>query len=324
MNAPSAAVATAQALIARGDHSGAIRVIDAAARREEGDALHLAALWRLIGDPLPRDLGKARGLLRRAVLAGHGDAAMTEVALVANGSGGTADFAAARRLLAHAARWHTPAAADLALVEAMTLTDGGLPRTLPESEPLANAPRLWRYRDFVTPAEAAAVNAAVADIMAPSVVADPATGQMRPHPIRTSSGAVIGPTRESLPIRAINLRFAAASGLPVTHGEAISVLHYAPGEEYRRHSDVLPPPYPRRAITMIAYLNDDFTGGETEFPALGITITPRAGDAILFDNLDRDGRAHPGAVHAGLPVARGRKQVATRWIRELPYDPWAG
>jgi len=63
--------------------------------------------------------------------------------------------------------------------------------------------------------------------------------------------------------------------------------------------------------------------GAGKIPALGITVTPRAGDAILFDNLDSDGRAHPGAVHAGLPVRSGRKQVATRWIRQLPYDPWS-
>ena len=62
-------------------------------------ALVLLATWRMIGRPLPRDLPEARKLLRRAVEIGHVDGALMEIAMTANGSGGTADWAGALRLL---------------------------------------------------------------------------------------------------------------------------------------------------------------------------------------------------------------------------------
>lgn len=40
-----------------------------------------------------------------------------------------------------------------------------------------------------------------------------------------------------------------------------------------------------RLGTLIVYLNDDFTGGQTQFPYLEVTVQPSAGDAIYFHSV---------------------------------------
>jgi prolyl 4-hydroxylase len=53
-------------------------------------------------------------------------------------------------------------------------------------------------------------------------------------------------------------------------------------------------------ITLVIYLNDGFTGGETEFPELKKVITPKRGTALLFQHR---------VLHAALTPASGVKYV---------------
>lgn len=312
----------AQALLAKGDRARAVAVGEAGAEHNDADAMFMVAIWRLIGDPLPRDLPAARRLLAKAREWGHPDAAMMEVALTANGTGAPADWTAARALLEQAAPRDEMAARHLALVQAMDLLANGMPRTVPVGDPLSRTPRIAIYRNAFTLEECAHLVQAIADIVAPSVVVDPATGRQVQHPIRNSDGAVIGPTRESLAVTAINHRIAAMTGIAANQGEPLQVLRYAPGQQYRLHSDALPGATNQRIATAIIYLNEGFTGGETAFPDLGIRVVPRAGDMLVFDNVLPDGRPDPRMRHAGLPVTQGVKWIATRWIRAHPHDPW--
>lgn len=316
------AIDQANTLLQRGDTARAIAVIQQAADRGDGDALFQAGLWRLIGTPLPRDLPRARMLLRRAVDAGHADAALIEVALVANGSGGTEDWPAAHALLARAARTNPVAASHLKAVDAMAIDMQGNPAPTPTPEWLCEDPAVARFPALLTPDECAYLIAASNGILAPAVVVDPKTGKMISHPIRTSDGAIVGPTRENLVVRTINRRIAAISGTPVENGESLSILRYRPGQEYRLHSDALPGNVNQRVATVLVYLNDDFEGGETDFPAIGVTVRPAIGDVVLFRNTTASGGADQRMVHAGLPVTQGVKWLATRWIRANRHDPW--
>ena len=181
------------------------------------------------------------------------------------------------------------------------------------------------FRSFLTPAECAHIASVASDMLEPAHVIDPTTGRYIAHPVRTSSGAAIGPARETLIIQAINRRLAAASGTDVSQGEPLQVLHYAPGQQYRAHHDALSPQQAhgnQRRFTMLVYLNDAYEGGATRFIANGIDVRGRAGDMLLFANLRADGSPDPAAQHAGLPITRGAKWLATRWVRALPYDPW--
>ncbi|MES2058659.1 MAG: 2OG-Fe(II) oxygenase [Pseudomonadota bacterium] len=291
---------------------------------DRGDAVALAelAVWRMTGAHIPRDLVKARGLLRRAVVIGHVDAALMEIALTANGSGAAPDWPAALALLRTAARGDHVAANQLKLVKAMKLDDQGAPRTMPSPERLSEHCDLVRYPRLFSPEECMQVATVANDLLEPALVLDPTTGRQISHPIRTSDGAVIGPTREDLVIRALNHRLAAISGTQIDQGEALAVLRYAPGQQYRPHLDSITGAQNQRIKTVLIYLNHGFQGGETIFSELGVTIVPQQGDAIVFTNVTANGSPDPASRHAGLPVIQGVKWLATRWIRAHPLDVW--
>ncbi|WP_331040153.1 2OG-Fe(II) oxygenase [Allosphingosinicella sp.] len=125
---------------------------------------------------------------------------------------------------------------------------------------------------------------------------------------------------ENPAVHALNRRLAAASGTQVTQGEPLQILRYSPGQEYKAHVDALPVGTNQRILTMLVYLNEDYAGGETKFLETGLGFKGRTGDALLFRNASADGRPDPMARHAGLPVTRGQKLIASRWIRAKPLD----
>ena len=306
-----------------GEVDAAIRIAEAAARSGDAEALALLATWRLIGHPLARDLALARSLLAQAAAARHGWAALALIALTANGSGAPPDWKSALTLLQKVAEWDAEAAEHLRLVQAMDIDADGYPTRPAKTEIVSQTPSARCFRAFLTPDECAHIARAGQDLLEPSVVVDPQSGRLMPHPIRTSAGATLGPTRESLPIQAIQRRIAAAAQIPVAQGEPISLLHYAPGQQYRLHVDTLPEPCNQRVATCILYLNDGYAGGETYFEESVTRFRGRIGDALFFLNVDAAGRPDAKSRHAGLPVVKGTKWIATRWLRAAAFDPWA-
>ncbi|WP_343891124.1 2OG-Fe(II) oxygenase [Sphingomonas oligophenolica] len=252
---------------------------------------------------------------------GHADAALMEVALVATGSGGPSDWRAAHGLL-EAVAGDPVAANQLALLALMDLDEDGRPTRVPVGERLSESPDVVRFPGLLSPAECQYVAMTAQDVLEPAVVIDPRTGKMVSHPIRTSLGAVIGPARENLVVRAINARLAAVSNTAIEQGEPLAVLRYAPGQQYRAHLDSIDNAPNQRIKTVLVYLNEGFRGGETRFTANGLNVSPRGGDAILFSNALADGSPDRRSEHAGLPVIQGVKWLATRWIRQRPYNPW--
>ena len=141
---------------------------------------------------------------------------------------------------------------------------------------------------------------------------------------RTSEGMFF--TLNELPlIGRIEQRLAALLGVPVNHGEGLQILHYLPGQEYEPHYDWFDPELPgfgavtavggQRIASVVMYLNTPEQGGSTAFPEIGLTVTARRGSAVYFAY---EGGDH-SSLHAGLPVLRGEKWIATKWLRERPY-----
>lgn len=321
MSAPS--VEQALRLAQGGRAAEAETMLTAAGERGDAAAWMQLAVWRLIGEPLPRDVPLARKLLRKAVGIGHVDAALMEIALTANGSGAKPDWSRALALLRTAARADPVAAQQLGLVSAMTLDARGDPVRLPPATSLAERPAVTLVRGFLSQRECEHIAGAGNAVLQPASVVDPATGRQIAHPIRTSYEGQIGPAREDLVIQAINRRIAALSGTNVAQGEPLTVLRYTAGQEYRLHNDAIPGEPNQRLRTVLLYLNQGYRGGETEFPDLNLRIRGEPGDALMFDNLDTDGRPLPQARHAGRPIVDGVKWLATRWIRARPLDLWA-
>jgi hypothetical protein len=165
-----------------------------------------------------------------------------------------------------------------------------------------------------------------APMLQPSVTVDP-DGNVAPMQLRTSHDMVFDPMLEDVTLRLIERRMAGAVGLPLSHGEPLILLRYAPGQEYRPHRDYLPPSKVvavdhggsgQREATVIAYLNEVEAGGLTQFPLLDLEVSPIPGSLLAFRNLDQDGQPEPRSLHAGLPVTAGMKWICTLWLREAP------
>jgi len=312
----------ANQLFAQNRVTDGVALLTRAANEGNVDALMQLAVIDFAGSHGARDLPRGRKWLRRAVEIGHVDGALMEIAFVANGSGQAhPDWNGALALLRIAARGDPVAAAHLALVEQMKLDGRGGPAVAARAERLSEAPHVIRYPGFLSADECAHIATAAAPMLAPSTVIDSATGQVREHPVRTAMAAVIGPAKEDLVMRAINHRLAAITGTAVEQGEPLSVMRYDVAQQYRMHIDALPGTDNQRIKTAIVYLNHGYEGGETLFEH-GPKIAGRQGDAIVFDNVRGDGSPDPVSRHAGLPIVRGVKWIATRWIREAAYNPW--
>ncbi len=315
-------IATAHVAAQQRRPGDAIAMLERAGQRGDASAMAELAAWYLRGDVIPRNLRKAREALRKAVKIGHVDAALLEAALTASGAGAPPDWSASFALLRRAATNDPLAAEHLSLLEGMDIDEAGYPRTAITGELLSEQPFVERFPAAISAEERLHIAKLANDRLEPALVADPQTGRNIRNPIRTSDGTVIGPTQESLVVAALNRRLAALTRTKVEQGEPLSVLRYTPGQEYRPHLDTLPGAVNQRIVTAITYLNDGFEGGETWFAANGLTVRPRAGDVIVFSNVRADGTADLASQHAGLPVRRGIKWIATRWIRKNPYDPW--
>jgi prolyl 4-hydroxylase len=124
-------------------------------------------------------------------------------------------------------------------------------------------------------------------------------------------------------------RMSAACGVPERMMEGPTVLHYSPGEEIQNHYDFVDPKSTRdyageiarngqRVITFLVYLNDEYDGGETAFPDLGIVHKGRRGDALYFVNVLPDLSPDMRALHAGRPTTRGEKWIVTQFVRSRP------
>jgi hypothetical protein len=80
----------------------------------------------------------------------------------------------------------------------------------------------------------------------------------------------------------------------------LRVYRYEPSQHHSTHWDTvveLPDSISSR-LTLVFYLNDDFTGGQTDFPELKKTITPSRGTALLFQHR---------VLHSALGVTSGVK-----------------
>jgi prolyl 4-hydroxylase len=288
----------------------------------DAHAFYQQACRTLAGAGVPRDLPRGRALLHEAAQAGQWAARHIEIALMGNGSGAPPDWAGALALLRDFAKTDPLAAEQIALIDCMALAPDGAPAALPEPERLSAAPVTRLFRGLFTPEECLHVGRLAQNLLQPAGIIDQKTGRRIDHPHRDSDAATLGPPQEDLVVQALLRRIAAACGTRVTQGEPLNVLRYQPGQQYRPHLDVLPPPANQRVLTALAYLNDGYEGGETQFDRVGLDVKGRAGDVLIFANVGHDGRPDPLARHASLPVRDGVKWVATRWIRERDYDAW--
>jgi prolyl 4-hydroxylase len=162
-----------------------------------------------------------------------------------------------------------------------------------------------------------------------STIVDPETGTAKVIEARSSDGTFFH-RGETAFIARLDRRIAELMHLPVNHGEGLQILRYGVGGEYRPHFDYFPPDETgsslhlskggQRVSTLIVYLSDVTQAGETIFPKIGLSVVPRKGSAVYFEYCNRDGQVDPMTLHGGEPVAKGEKWIATKWMRQRPYN----
>lgn len=309
----------AQRLFAAGRAAEAVALVHAAAEGGDGEALFAVANWRLYGLHGERDPAASHALLERAAASGHTEGARLRAYLTASGTGVGENWPTALSLLREIAADDPDAAGQLRVLEAMPSPEA---ITSWPAERLHDSADIRLLRNFITPEEAAYLRALAEPHLRPSSIVHPASRRRVPHPTRTSYDTNFALGRETLVVNAINRRIAAATGTDFRAGEPLHILRYSGGQEYRPHLDGLPAAANQRLWTVLLYLNDDYVGGETEFPQLGLRVHGTLGDALIFRNSSDSGTVDRSMLHAGLPVRSGTKWLATRWIRARPFDPF--
>ncbi len=162
-----------------------------------------------------------------------------------------------------------------------------------------------------------------------SEVVDRASGKTEVSAVRTSEGTHFDRAENAL-VERLEKRIAALTGIPEENGEPLQILHYGVGDEYLPHHDYFDPKDPgtgvlvreggQRVATLVMYLNDPAEGGDTVFPELELSVRARRGHAVYFEYLNAAGGLDARCLHAGTPVKRGEKWIATKWLRERPYS----
>ena len=213
---------------------------------------------------------------------------------------------------------------DAAVIDADRLLAGLAPQG--DGTALSAEPRITRHDGFLPAAVCDYLAAGGAPFLQPARIFDPATGQSRPDPYRTSLTAALPDGAMDLVLWAIKRRMAQLAGAGFEQGEPLSLLVYRPGEEYRAHFDFMTEDggtasadlarRGQRVATSLVKLNDAHEGGATRFPRLEIGWTGRCGDALCFSNVDAQGRGDKRTLHAGEPVTAGMKILASLWLRE--------
>jgi len=129
---------------------------------------------------------------------------------------------------------------------------------------------------------------------------------------------------ESIILKKVRKIFAEKTNTNIIQQETpISFIKYDKGGEYKPHFDfyenlkiIKNPEMGNRLKTIILYLNDNYIGGETNFPILGHSFKCDQGDILTWNNLNENGTPNTDTLHAGLPVIEGTKYIIITWIRE--------
>jgi len=305
-------------LFREGREAEAFEIVKHHAAARDPDAIFTLAdmYWR--GAGIEQDYARARELFGAAADVGQPMAVRAYTNLLATGIGGSREWTRALARLESEARIDGLRAKMLTVIRTMQIDRNGDPLAVPPPEELSKEPGVWLFRRAFSDAECEFLKLLAEPTYERSLVK--MEGKDVPDPIRTSDGSTIHWLIEDPATHAITRRLAAMTRTSAEDGEPLQILRYRPGQQYHPHFDWLGE-VNRRILTALIYLNDDYDGGETRFVKTGLTVKGRTGDVLVFRNVGGDGNMDPLAEHAGLPVTRGIKYLASRWIRQSRHTP---
>jgi hypothetical protein len=337
--------ALAQQCDARGDHDGAVNALARAVRLGDIEAMTQLGKRLLVGTDapfLPKDGmrfladafkgGGAEAPARLAVLAAAGvylQQNLTEALRLVAASAQRGWRAAQLQLLALtpdrelAAALHSSADVDWQAVA--DTVDLGFWRTAPPRRVLHDSPEICAFAELIPESVCDWLIAGSTGRLGRALVYDPLSGADYASEVRTNSWAQFDLMGCEFVHVLVQLRMEAACRIALHQMEATAILHYCVGEQISDHYDFVDPNLPnyeqelekngQRIMTFLVYLNDNYEGGETVFPKLGIAHAGARGEGLYFVNALADGAPDKRALHAGKPPTRGEKWVISQFIR---------
>lgn len=330
--------ATGIAAVLELDHAG--RFAEALEALKEaslqGDRVAMTELGHrlLVGDRAPKSPKHALYLLHEAAKQGEARALARLAALTAGGAYLKQDWRHALQLLGQAA-----AAGDAS-------AQGQLACLQPPGAPVASWQEMAErvpLSDWLQPASQETLHENVRRVSAlaplpacawligrargrlqPALVYDAVSRENQIHEMRTNTMALFDYATFDVVQFLLQARMSLTCGYPMQHFETPMVLHYAVGQQITPHFDFIDANAPdyaeqireqgQRMITFLLYLNDDYDGGETTFPELGIVNRGTAGSGLYFVNAHPDLTPNRKMIHTGSPPVRGEKWIVSQFI----------
>ncbi len=317
-----------------GRHGEAYEALVAASRQGDQQAMCELGHRLLVGDRTPKLPKHALTLLREAARLREPRALARLAALTAGGAYVPQDWPLALRLLGEAAAAGDPSARG----QLWSLQPyGAQPAEWPVMA--ARVPlELW-----LRPADQQSLHEKVRRVpaLAPIAVCEwligRAAGRLQParvydsvsrselvHEMRTNTMAEFGYANYDVVQFLVQARMSLTCGYPMQHFETPMVLNYQVGQQITPHFDFIDAQAAdyaeqireqgQRMITFLLYLNDDYQGGETTFPELGIVHRGTAGEGLYFINAHPDLTPDRTMLHTGSPPTSGEKWVVTQFI----------
>jgi prolyl 4-hydroxylase len=323
-----------------GRHDDAVNALAVAARQGDHAAMTELAKRLIIGDRAPYLPKDGARLLSDAARAGNTDAAIRLACMSALGAHIEQSWNTAFGLLIHAAELGSESArGQLRILAGHTATEGGDDwKQLAQSIDLARwlspvpgrvlneAPLIRVYPQFVNDAACAWLTEQVRDRLQRARIPGGEHGSDVEDEMRTNSMVALHLGSIDLINVIVQYRIAGVCGLPISNFDGPTALHYAVGEEIKDHYDYINPKTPNyeheiktrgeRLITFLVYLNDDYVGGETDFPTVKVSHKGSRGDGLLFVNALPNGKPDGRSVHAGRPPTHGEKWLMSQFVRE--------
>ena len=289
-----------------------VKLTNAAAEEGSGEAAYLMALFTAAGVAGLQSWRIALDFLQRAAELDHG-IARAELALLAG------DFDLTAAIASHAS---VPVATWERLRKTFDVREWIV---VPKPRWTSSDLRIGIAERFITPAICQWLVEKSRPHLKLAPTDDPMTGTPRYGSNRTNSSAEFAFADTGFILHLVRARISALTGPPTMAMEGSAVLHYAPGQQFFPHYDFLDiakPGYARqvaeygqRVLTFLIYLNEDFEGGETDFPKLDWRYKGKTGDALFFWNVLPNGQTDQRMLHACLPPTRGEKFLFSQWVR---------
>ena len=182
---------------------------------------------------------------------------------------------------------------------------------------------IFVVRNFLSPEECAGLMELIDAKRIPSQLLSPSEDPE----FRTSESCNLDPLHPL--VWQVEGKITTLLGIYPEHGETIQGQRYTVGQQFKPHHDffhtgedywpAMEATGGQRTWTAMAFLNAPEGGGQTGFEKAGLKIAPRAGNLLVWNNLDALGEPNHATLHQGCPVTAGTKYIITKWYRERSW-----